>query len=60
MRALGARLAEATPGLKLPRELVVANDGQIDPERVFTNREQVDAALGSWRGWLWEEPRERD
>ena len=43
---MGVRLTEATPGLKLGRERVAANDGAVDPDADFADqREEVAAAL---------------
>jgi NAD(P)H-dependent FMN reductase len=46
MGGMGVRLAEATPGLKLGRDRVAANDGAVEPETDFAEqRAEVIAAL---------------
>ena len=46
MKAIGARLIDAMPGLLLARERVVTNDGQVDPAQDFAGHvEDVKSAL---------------
>jgi NAD(P)H-dependent FMN reductase len=48
---LGVKLTDATPGLKLSRDRVAANDGAIDPDVDFAeHRDEVRAALSELIG----------
>jgi NAD(P)H-dependent FMN reductase len=51
MGGMGVRLTEATPGLKLGRDRVAANDGAVEPDTDFAEQcEEVEAALAELVG----------
>ena len=46
LSAIGLKLTDAMPGLHLPQERIVANDGEVDPDQDFASqREEVVDAL---------------